>query len=270
MTYFEIDRRLHWMSQILARINRSYVPEKKDNSHLNLGLDIAHSTIMGRWINVEGEQWLPMLDLDKFVFKILGNNLKKRFELELDNQNMDMLQAMVGDFMKDVPLSGSPFKDPLPYQIPDYSFQHDAFRKFSKDELDHWMHWRSLSKRVIQDVLSSVSVSGEVRIWPDRFNTGIKINASDTNELSMGLAMGDELSEEAYFYITAYRSDDVKIPFKYAPELRKGTWITQGDWKGAILPIDRLNGYSDLTDLQAFIFRSMEWLVELDVEQGFL
>lgn len=270
MTYNELDERLHWTSQILARINRSYLTEKADGSHINIGLNIAHSTLMGRWINMEEDQWLPMVDLDKFVFKILGNNLKKRFEVPLRDQNMDMLQALVADFMKDIPIKGAAFNDPLPYELPDYSFKHDPFYQFSRDELDHWMHWRSLSKRVIQDVLSSISVSGEVRIWPDRFNTGIRINASEENEISLGLAMHDQLSDEAYFYITAYRSDDVKIPFKYAPNLRKGSWITKGDWKGAILPIDRLNGSSDLTDVQAFIFRSLEWLVELDVDRGFL
>ena len=88
MTYDQIDQRLHHMCQLLARINRTYVTPKDDDSHTTIGIDIAHSSLMGRWVNTEDDQLLPILDLDKFEFKIMGRNLKRRLVIPLQGITM--------------------------------------------------------------------------------------------------------------------------------------------------------------------------------------
>ncbi|MFT5886141.1 MAG: hypothetical protein ACI9IP_002605 [Arcticibacterium sp.] len=34
--YTQTDQQLHWLSQIIAKANRTYVPAEEDDSHTNL------------------------------------------------------------------------------------------------------------------------------------------------------------------------------------------------------------------------------------------
>ncbi len=49
--YIKTDRQLHWLSQVIAKINRTYVPKKNDDSHTNLYFDNLGKRITGRWID---------------------------------------------------------------------------------------------------------------------------------------------------------------------------------------------------------------------------
>ena len=51
--YLKTDQQLHWLSQLIARANRSFVPEQTDDSHTNLYFDSLGDRIVGRWITTE-------------------------------------------------------------------------------------------------------------------------------------------------------------------------------------------------------------------------
>lgn len=48
--YIQADQQLHRLCQIIAKANRSFVPEKEDDSHTNLGFNPDTLNIEGRWI----------------------------------------------------------------------------------------------------------------------------------------------------------------------------------------------------------------------------
>ncbi len=43
--YNNSDRQIHWLSQVMAKANRAYVPEQKDDSHTNLYFDAPEKRI---------------------------------------------------------------------------------------------------------------------------------------------------------------------------------------------------------------------------------
>ena len=57
--------------------------------------------------------------------------------------------------------------------------------------------------------------------------------------LGFGLAMEDEMAGAPYFYLAGYASKG-SIDYKNLPELGLGRWETEGNWKGAILPLSKL------------------------------
>ena len=47
--YTYADQKLHFLTQVIAKANRSYVPTKPDDSHTNLYFDTLDNRIVGRW-----------------------------------------------------------------------------------------------------------------------------------------------------------------------------------------------------------------------------
>ena len=45
--YINTDRQLHWLSQVITKVNRSFVPAEKDDSHTNLYFDVIQKGIYG-------------------------------------------------------------------------------------------------------------------------------------------------------------------------------------------------------------------------------
>ncbi len=61
--YNKADQQLHLLCQIIGKANRTYVPEKADESHTNLYFDSWGDKILGRWIQTDSGNVIVALDL---------------------------------------------------------------------------------------------------------------------------------------------------------------------------------------------------------------
>ena len=53
--YNNIDKKIHQLSQIIAKVNRTFVPKKADDSHTNFFFDPLSHRLYGRWIKTKDQ-----------------------------------------------------------------------------------------------------------------------------------------------------------------------------------------------------------------------
>lgn len=261
--YIITDRQLHWLSQVIAKINRSFVPAEQDDSHTNLYFDIIHKGIYGRWISTPAGKIILFLDLDSFSFKWLDPKKVILFEFPVFNAGLKELEGSAGEFLKKRGMDTEQLSTPLHFDLPDYGIQKLKKENFSVGGLKNWMYYRDLANLACFDTLGYLQTSGEIRIWPHHFDTGIYTPLNGNFGLGFGLAMEDSLVGEPYFYLAAYASNS-NISYSGLSTLSTGRWETETAWKGAVLPLSDLPFSSDigaLEKIRGFIDEVISWYI---------
>ncbi|MBE9517207.1 MAG: hypothetical protein IMY68_01520, partial [Bacteroidetes bacterium] len=75
--YTKVDQHLHLLCQVIGKANRTFVPEKTDESHTNLYFDSWGNKILGRWIQSGSGTILVALDLNTLQFEVLNSSRKQ-------------------------------------------------------------------------------------------------------------------------------------------------------------------------------------------------
>ena len=94
--YIITDRQLHWLSQVIAKVNRSFVPAEKDDSHTNLYFEKISKGIYGRWISTPAGMIILFLDLETLSFKWLDPKKIILDEFPVFNADMKELEGKAG------------------------------------------------------------------------------------------------------------------------------------------------------------------------------
>ena len=240
--YTNTDQTLHLLCQIIAKANRTFVPAKKDDSNTNLAYNMLKNRIEGRWIIAPKGKIILSLNLSNFQFEwvdeqniILDSFPSIGFTIEKIENEIDKGLSGFG-------LHSGSFKEPMHYKIPEYSSLNDPITPISYDEIRLWKMFRGLANVACDNLMSSLKIKGETRIWPHHFDTGIYIEPSPQIGLGFGLAMEDSFVGEPYFYFSGYGLNDYTIDYTNFQELEIGKWIVEENWKGAILPLKDLEG----------------------------
>ena len=74
------------------------------------------------------------------------------------------------------------------------------------------------------------------------FDTDIYIEPSAKIGIGFGLAMEDSLVGAPYFYFSGYGLNGYTIDYTNFQVLEIGKWIVKENWKGAVLPLQELQG----------------------------
>lgn len=241
--YIKADQALHWLSQVPARINRSFVQEKSDDSHTNLYFDCLIPGIYGRWFSTPAGKMIFCLDLDTLSFKCLDQNRKLLLEKSALHSDQEELLAHTEAFLKDQGMQTERLNEAMHFTIPDYGFESIAQDHLSVKGLRSWKYYRELANRACFDMLGYFQAEAEVRIWPHHFDTGIYVQLNKGLGIGFGLAMEDPMVGEPYFYLSAYAGDSV-IDYADMNALSTGRWETKTSWKGAVLPLSALHASS--------------------------
>jgi hypothetical protein len=259
--YIITDRQLHWLSQVIAKVNRSFVPAEKDDSHTNLYFEKIRKGIYGRWISTPAGKVILFLDLDSLSFQWL--DLKKVILSEFSVYNADLkeLERKAGEFLNKLGMDTAQLSAPLDFDLPDYGIQKLEKENFSENGLKSWMYYREIANLACFDIMGYVQITDEIRIWPHHFDTGIYTPLTEHFGLGFGLAMEDSMVGEPYFYLSGYASDS-EINYSDPGNLSAGRWETEASWKGAVLPLSDLPFSSDigaLEKIRRFIEEATTW-----------
>lgn len=260
-TYTEIDQYIHQVSQILAKLSRSLVPEKDDDSHTNLYWEPIHQRLLGRWISTSNGKVMPALYLGRMSFQWLDQQMEVIQEISLLNKNHLEAETLVEKSAYAIGIQKPNLMSPLHFDIPDYPFVMHPIQTIVENTLTEWSHFRSLANHVLRDIGQSVQKEVDTRIWPHHFDTGIFFQWNDTLGIGAGLAMEDKMAGAPYFYISGYTGDH-QIDYAKAAKLSRGKWIKDGSWKGGILPIDQMGTGIDVEVLHDFYRHSLDFLLE--------
>jgi len=257
--YTSTDQQLHILSQVIAKANRTFVPSKEDDSHTNLGFDSLANRIVGHWIETPTGQCLLTLNLSNQNFEWINNKQDIVLSTETIGKTISEIQKEISSSLSVLELNPDGFIDDLHYEIPTYSFTGNPVQKMNKEDLVLWTHYRLLANEACGAILNYLSVSGEIRIWPHHFDTGIYVAANPNIGIGFGLAMEDQMAGAPYLYMSGYPSNG-DLDFKNVKELPFGKWILSDYWNGAIITLEELDSFPRAGT--TFIIEALNWYLK--------
>lgn len=247
-SYIKIDQQIHFLAQVLARVNRSFLPKTEDDSHTNLAFDPIGQRLFGRWIEGSSNKVILSLNLRRSSFEWQDDSDKCTHSISFLNKNMKEIEADIHASFHMLNLEADDFFKSMHYDIPDYSFKAVKFAAFDKAVLDQWISFRSLANYASANVLNFLQSESEIRIWPHHFDTGIYTNPNSKFGIGFGLAMSDAENPSPYFYISAYPSSG-QINYANIKELEFGDWKISDNWKGAVFALSDLDNLDFIEQL---------------------
>lgn len=238
--YIKTDRQIHWLSQVITRVNRAYVPGKEDDSHTNLAFDPLTNRLFGRWIEGPSGSIISALDLRSLDFLWLDALHHTLHRVPVWNHTTGELVSELAVFPASHSMDTAPLHLPLHFAIPEYGISSLNKGEVSAEGLQQWVFFRTLANQACTSMLGYLQDNSEVRIWPHHFDTGVYSMLTERFGLGFGWAMNDPMAGQPYFYMAGYNQDS---PLSYSglPQLSHGRWVTGTQWNGAILPMEALN-----------------------------
>lgn len=262
--YNNIDQQIHLLSQVIAKVNRTYVPSKKDDSHTNLYFDSVEKKIYGRWFSPVNSQLIFALNLVDFQFELINDKQTIVRAFSIYDKTIQELETEIEVVFSQLGFNTSGLTKILHYEITTYEFALSKMKPFDQKGLTEWTSYRSIANTVCNDLLGLAQVEGEIRIWPHHFDTGIYIEPNKQIGIGFGLAMKDTMVDAPYFYLSGYPKIG-EINYKKAPNSDHWVWHTGEHWKGCTLSLTTLKGCSE-TERNNIIFNYLstvyKWLVK--------
>ena len=260
--YNNTDKQLHWLSQVIAKVNKAFVTEKADDSHTNLYYDPVGDQLAGRWIKSPVGEILLSLNLATLQFEWLNKTLKPQQAFTIFDKSIQQLWKDAAHYPAKLGMETEAVFKPLHFKIPDYGIKSISVKDISGEGFAAWKFYRQLANDTCFDLVGYLQSESEARIWPHHFDTGIYAQVTNDLGFGFGLAMKDEMAGNAYFYLSGYKSSG-SISYVDLPELSHGHWET-GAWKGAVLRLDEIPG--DSTEqagkvVKNFIKETINWFL---------
>lgn len=253
--YNKTDRQVHWLSQVLAKTNRAFLPEKEDDSHTNLYFDPVSGKLTGRWVEHKQQKIFLALNVRSMHFEWMDQHLGIKDTISVFNKTMQEIEQDVSVYPQSIGLPAEKIFRELHFEIPDYKIGRIASNDINESGIQKWSYFRQLANEACLHFLGFLQAESEIRIWPHHFDTGVYAQVSPGFGIGFGLAMEDSMAGQSYFYLAGYASG-TEIDYKNLAGLSDGQWITNGAWKGSVLTLDRLTGQNLKTDnqmIQSFI-----------------
>ncbi|MCF8222691.1 MAG: hypothetical protein K9J25_06045 [Bacteroidales bacterium] len=238
--YNNTDRVMHTVSQYLARIGKSFLDQKDDDSHTNLAFDSIGNRVTGRWIQSEQKRYLPAVELSPLAFVWLDEYLNRAYEILLAGRNKTSIEEDLKNSLLKIGLDPNELIEKMHYEIPVYPETEDIIRELTPAGAHVWSQYRKLANTASFELMNFLQGESEIRVWPHHFDTGIYVNTFTGMGIGFGLAMEDQIGGEPYFYVSAYPDEGV-IDYSKLPVMDHGKWIVADFWKGAVLTLSSLD-----------------------------
>lgn len=258
--YTNVDQRIHLLCQVLAKVNRNFVPEKEDFSHTTLSFDALGGRIVSRWIETKKGKLIMTLDLREFSFIWLDESFQEIKKYTISGKTRAQIENEILSDFENIGLGKDGFTKKLKYKISDYSFKDEALHTLESAAVNKWIYYRNIANEACERFLRHLMVEDEIRIWPHHFDTGVYKEINDKIGVGFGLAMQDALVDSPYFYLSGYLLEG-HLSFENLPSLKFGKWDI-GEWNGAVLPISDIDHLSDAEKqiaIDEFIKSALNW-----------
>ena len=262
--YNQADKQIHWLSQVIAKANRTFVPGEDDDSHTNLYFDAMGGRLFGRWIDGPDGRIILALNLQTFAFEWMDERQHVLHEVQVFGKDMAQLEPAAAEYPASIHLDTHHFSNPLHFDIPEYGIEALQKEDISPVGLQQWSVFRELANRSCHTMLGYLQAEGEIRIWPHHFDTGIYAMVTQDLGLGFGLAMEDAMTGSPYFYLSGYNQRK-PVSYENPSRLTKGSWITGEHWNGAVLALEALGNASEEESgliLQEFISEATGWFLK--------
>lgn len=255
--YIHTDQLLHQLSQLIAKVNKAYLPHLSDDSHTNLAFDEIGRRITGRWFTWETKSYLLVFDFQNWAYQLMDDKLNILIQIPQKDSTVLQTQKALINELQDMGIFAEQLSRPLHFKIPEYKFSKQRIKQPSTKDLIQWEKIRAQANHFCRQFLDYLQKEAEVRIWPHHFDTGIYVEVNSSMGLGFGLAMADSLVETPYYYFSGYSLRKGDLEWKKVKKLKVGKWIVEEGFLGAIWPVDE--DFSANAQLWGFIEKPLQW-----------
>jgi hypothetical protein len=259
--YNYIDQHIHQLSQIITKVNRTFVPKEEDDSHTNLYFDSIVRKVYGRWINTHNGKKILALNLQSFSFEWINDALGVIQSHVILNKTSVEIEQSISNGLSEIGLEENDFRKRLHFEITEYPFLNESFSNIDANDLTQWEYYRALANQACFALLGLLQAQGEIRIWPHHFDTGIYVEPKNNLSLGFGLAMEDSMVGNPYFYFSGNGQNEHTINYSNTSHLTAGHWVINDHWKGATLPLPELTN-DDSKTINMFFKEVTKWFLK--------
>jgi hypothetical protein len=249
MSYNQTDQKLHQLSQILGKFNRTYIPKKEDDSHTNMGYGPVNRRLFGRRAELGDSRYMLSLELNPLSFVLLDDSYRRELEVVCLGKTVEQIESELSHSLALIGFDPKGFSSPMHFEIPDYELSNQPVENLSEADYRKWTDLRAIANSACYQIQSFFQVIEEVRIWPHHFDTGIFVPLNDRLSIGFGMAMKDSMSDDPYFYYTAKYEGQTRWPEDHPMSLDVGEIIDSEEWCGAILKAPEVQ----LEELRSFM-----------------
>ena len=239
--YNYVDQQVHRLSQIIAKVNRTYVTSREDDGHTNLYFDPLDHRVLGRWVAAGSKKMILTIDLQRLTLEWLDHMHQVQFSIPILGKSIGQLELAVESSLSDLGINPDGFRQPMHYSMPAYPQSDQVIHRLDPNALAKWERIRALANHACFDLLGYLQTPAEVRIWPHHFDTGVYVEPNKQMGLGFGLAMRDDMVGTPYFYLSVYALGNGPVHYDAATELVFGSWISEKNWQGAVLRLEEVN-----------------------------
>ncbi|MBD81291.1 MAG: hypothetical protein CL840_20405 [Crocinitomicaceae bacterium] len=233
--YNETDKRIHALSQVLAKAGRSFVPKQDDDSHTNLSFEPLDFRVYSRWIETPKGRVILSLNLLNLSFEWQSESKSIILSVPVMGKTMASVEKELEEGIRFMGIENADFSAELHYEIPEYPFLNDPVAAINAEDIKEWTERRRMANMVSDELLRYLQVTAEVRIWPHHFDTGFYTQVSSKMSIGFGWAMKDNIAGNAYFYMSGY--SDGGVDYSKVKNLPVGRWEVGEHWNGAVLSL---------------------------------
>ncbi|MAY84571.1 MAG: hypothetical protein CMP59_10605 [Flavobacteriales bacterium] len=204
---------------------------------------------MGRWLESNNGTFILCLNLIDQSFELFDKHFNSLWLVSSNGKSIHEVESQIGSALGDLGLSDENWNKAMHYEIPNYGLTKGPIERLSEDQVEAWKKYRGLANYACMDLLGSCQADSEIRIWPHHFDTGVYFQINDDLGIGFGLAMKDDMANDAYFYLSAYADS---IEFDYSKFRTGDDWEWKNaEWKGAIKKIGTLSSFDQKAALEA-------------------
>lgn len=238
---------LHYAAQFAAAFGISYLRKEADDSHTNLGWNVALGALMSREAAGKHGAVAVGVRIADIALVVTRDGVVSS-AIPLDGLTIarasDELRAALGD----EGLDADRYSLARHYEIPDHPVATgSAFSAKDADAFAEMASWFGNASLALERIARTVPGASEVRLWPHHFDIATLVTIGPSASTGAGLVAGDGYYDEPYFYVNAHpapRADRLTAPLAGG-----GTWHTH-EWIGAVLPGSRVAGDAAVQERQ--------------------
>ena len=238
----EARMNLHYATQVVSGVGRTFLDQKADDSHTNLSWQ--ESDALASHV-VKGEtSFQAALDFAGFRLLYIDAGAQKTFDYPLKGKKLEEAYEWLGKAVKGFAqrsLPGGRFVD-LHYEMPDHPIgQGEPFQMENPEAFAELSRWFHNADRVLRVVQSSQADASPVRTWPHHFDMATLIQLDKGKQvekprsIGVGLSPGDKYYEEPYWYVNVYPAPEDPKKVKWPSLEGGGHWHTT-EFTAAVLP----------------------------------
>lgn len=228
---------LHHAAQLATALGISYLPQRPDDSHTNLGWRSELGALVSHVAPDAGDTRIGVRAAD-LALLVLDTEFAHVAEFLLTGETTDSAAAWLRARLASRGADASRFTLAKHYTIPahrlDSGAAFDASDSVAFAQLAAWFDGAS---DALGRARSRYASASDIRCWPHHFDLAFLIEPRQGTSVGVGLEPGDVYYDEPYYYVNMYPAPEASTLTEALDG--GGSWHTR-EWVGAVLPGSRL------------------------------